>query len=397
MARPLASSGVRIAILTDYYYPQLGGITEHVHGQATNLSARGHEVTVVTGHLFRPPAVADGDAAPAARDEPFEVLRMGQALRMYGNASQTLHTVDFRHDRQDEEAVPRAPLRRDPHACAVQPGLRDARAVRRARRRRSRSGRSTPCSRRGRCSTSSAARCARRSGGWTARSSSPRRASARSCRYFPYDYTVIPNGIDERHFTPDADPIEHLRDGRMNILFLGRFDPRNGLGTMIDAFVRVRREWGPEVRLVIVGDGPLKSYYQKRVPDDMEGDVHWAGRVDWERPRYYTSADVHCTPCNRASFGMVLLEAMSCGRADRREPHLRIPAPDGARQARADDPPGGRRRRGFAEALLYLLDRPAERARMGREGRRTAVTQYAWPRSPRNSRTTIVELMRGRR
>ena len=25
---------VRVCILTDYYYPQLGGITEHVHGQA---------------------------------------------------------------------------------------------------------------------------------------------------------------------------------------------------------------------------------------------------------------------------------------------------------------------------------------------------------------------------
>ena len=87
---------MRIAILTDYYYPQLGGITEHVHGQATNLSARGHEVTVITGNLFHPPAVTDGASAPAARDEPFEVLRMGQALRLYGNASQTLHTVDFR-------------------------------------------------------------------------------------------------------------------------------------------------------------------------------------------------------------------------------------------------------------------------------------------------------------
>ena len=32
----------------------------------------------------------------------------------------------------------------------------------------------------------------------------------------------------------------------------------------------------------------------------------------------------------------------------------------------------------FAQALLYLLDRPAERARMGREGRITAVTRYAW-------------------
>ena len=96
MARPLASSSVRIAILTDYYYPQLGGITEHVHGQATNLSARGHEVTVITGNLFRPPAVTDGDPAPVARDASFEIVRMGQALRLYGNASQTLHTLDFR-------------------------------------------------------------------------------------------------------------------------------------------------------------------------------------------------------------------------------------------------------------------------------------------------------------
>jgi glycosyltransferase involved in cell wall biosynthesis len=33
----------------------------------------------------------------------------------------------------------------------------------------------------------------------------------------------------------------------------------------------------------------------------------------------------------------------------------------------------------FAQSLLYLLERPAERARMGREGRRTAVSRYAWP------------------
>ena len=93
-------AAVRIAILTDYYYPQLGGITEHVHGQATNLSARGHEVTVITGNLFRPPSVADGDTAPgrtrrAVRDHPHGPGRCA----LYGNASQTLHTVDFRMTR----------------------------------------------------------------------------------------------------------------------------------------------------------------------------------------------------------------------------------------------------------------------------------------------------------
>jgi hypothetical protein len=32
------AGSVRIAIVTDYYYPHLGGITEHVHGQATELT-----------------------------------------------------------------------------------------------------------------------------------------------------------------------------------------------------------------------------------------------------------------------------------------------------------------------------------------------------------------------
>ena len=71
---------MRIAIVTDYYYPQLGGITEHVHGQATHLTALGHDVTVVTGHLTRPPAVVDDDYRPEEH-ATYEVVRIGQALR----------------------------------------------------------------------------------------------------------------------------------------------------------------------------------------------------------------------------------------------------------------------------------------------------------------------------
>ena len=93
---------------------------------------------------------------------------------------------------------------------------------------------------------------------------------------------------------------------------------------------------------------------------------------------------------------MVLLEAMSCGRpivASRisgfqllmehgRHGLMIHPADDATR---------------FAEALLYQLDRPAERARMGREGRRTAVTQYAWPKVVAQLEDYYLELMRGRR
>ena len=66
---------MRIAIVTDFYYPSLGGITEHVDGQARSLQARGHEVTVVTGHILRTPPVQD-DAMPVP-DPTFEIEALG--------------------------------------------------------------------------------------------------------------------------------------------------------------------------------------------------------------------------------------------------------------------------------------------------------------------------------
>jgi phosphatidylinositol alpha-mannosyltransferase len=115
------------------------------------------------------------------------------------------------------------------------------------------------------------------------------------------------------------------------------------------------------------------------VPADVAGDVHWAGRVNHNRPRYYASADIHCTPCQRASFGMVLLEAMSCGRpvVASRISGFQLLMEHG-RQGLMISPAESVER--FAEGLMYLIERPEERERMGREGRRTAVTEYAWSR-----------------
>jgi phosphatidylinositol alpha-mannosyltransferase len=383
---------VRIAIVTDYYYPQLGGITEHVHNQALNLHARGHEVTVVTGRLFRPPPVVDDEYRPEEH-VPFRLVRVGQALRLYGNASQTLHTVDFRmihrlkrlfrelrvdvvhtHGPYNPSFVLAAPFAAPSSAvtCGTfhsvfAPGpLLDifGRVLRLSIARLD-----------GKIVVSEA-------------------CIGSLAPYFPYDYTVIPNGIDDRHFTPDADPMPELRDGKRNILFLGRFDPRNGLGTMIDAFTIVRRQWGPDVRLVIVGDGPLRSFYERRIPRELADDVVWVGRVNWDRPRYYASADIHCTPCNRASFGMVLLEAMSCGRpvVASRISGFQLVMEHGRHGLMVSPADDAQR---FAEGLLYLLDRPAERARMGREGRKTAVGRYAWSKVAAQLEDYYVRLMRG--
>ena len=38
---------LKIGIVTEYYYPLLGGISENVHHTATELVARGHAVTII--------------------------------------------------------------------------------------------------------------------------------------------------------------------------------------------------------------------------------------------------------------------------------------------------------------------------------------------------------------
>src|SRR5206468_11209997 len=58
--------------------------------------------------------------------------------------------------------------------------------------------------------------------------------------YFPGDYEVIPNGVDLSRFRPDVPPfLEHRREGVVNLLFVGRLDPRKGADRLIAAMPRI--------------------------------------------------------------------------------------------------------------------------------------------------------------
>jgi phosphatidylinositol alpha-mannosyltransferase len=161
------------------------------------------------------------------------------------------------------------------------------------------------------------------------------------------------------------------------MLFVGRFDPRNGVGHAIAAWTILRRT-RDDVRLVIVGDGPLRPIVERLVPEQLRQDVVFAGRVNRLRPRYLASADVLCSPCSLASFGMVVLEGMSAG-----VPVVATHLPgfarvmrngvDGLMIEKHDDDAG------FARALERVLgSRPLAEA-MGAAGRRRALGHFAWP------------------
>ena len=135
--------------------------------------------------------------------------------------------------------------------------------------------------------------------------------------HFPQcPYQVIPNGIEYTRFA-GARPFPHLKDGRRNILFVGRKDERKGLRYLLEAFAGLLQKRA-DLRVVIVGPGSADRACA-RILDEISGVDSGAainaGTVDNdELPRYYASADVFCSPATGGeSFGIVLLEAMAAG------------------------------------------------------------------------------------
>ncbi|HUZ76004.1 MAG TPA: glycosyltransferase family 4 protein [Chloroflexota bacterium] len=134
--------------------------------------------------------------------------------------------------------------------------------------------------------------------------------------YFPGEYQIIPNGIELGWWQQRATPLPRFRDERPTILYLGRLEQRKGLKYLIRAFELVRREV-PRARLIVAGDGRLRAGFERYVGrHDLADDVLFTGFIsNEEKPRYFASADVFCAPSTgQESFGIVLLEAMACGR-----------------------------------------------------------------------------------
>jgi phosphatidylinositol alpha-mannosyltransferase len=118
-------------------------------------------------------------------------------------------------------------------------------------------------------------------------------------------YIVLPNGVDVDLFAK-AEPVPTRRPA---VFFLGRHEPRKGLGVLLDAWVGLDRD----AVLWVASDGPeTRTLRDRRTPN-----VEWLGRVtDQEKAARLKAATVFCAPAlGQESFGIVLLEAMAAGTA----------------------------------------------------------------------------------
>ena len=127
--------------------------------------------------------------------------------------------------------------------------------------------------------------------------------------------SVVARGVDTRLFHPDRRSAA-LRatwgaDERTLVLgYVGRLAAEKNLDAVLDAHAALREVLGT-VRMVVVGDGPLRAELARRCPDAV-----FAGqRKGEDLAAHYASLDAFLFPSLTETFGNVTLEAMASGLA----------------------------------------------------------------------------------
>jgi glycosyltransferase involved in cell wall biosynthesis len=192
----------------------------------------------------------------------------------------------------------------------------------------------------------------------------------------------IPYGIDTAIYvpTPGFDSAERLQYEQVHpsILFVANLHRRKGIFTLIEAFATVLKQI-PACRLRVIGDGG-EIVNVKKLADRL-GCTPQIDYLGWQVPQktleHYRECTLTCVPSFGEPFGMVALEAMSCGRAVivTRAGGLGTYVPEeGSRKVPMADVPA------LAAALIDLLAHPGQRAAMGRFNRAYAQANMDWQR-----------------
>ncbi len=126
---------------------------------------------------------------------------------------------------------------------------------------------------------------------------------------------VLPRGVDGERFDPrrrdpalratwNAGPRDPVA------LYVGRIAAEKNLDLFIAAVTAMRRA-EPDLRAVVVGDGPRRAELQRRYPD-----LQFAGaRTGEDLAAHFASADLFLFPSLTETFGNVVLEALASGLA----------------------------------------------------------------------------------
>lgn len=197
-------------------------------------------------------------------------------------------------------------------------------------------------------------------------------------------FIINPPGVDLDRFRK-SDGSKGIRQefnipsNRVVVLYVGRLSLEKNVEKLIKDFTKLRRK---NVHLLIVGYGPERLRLEQLRNDlNMIDKILFVGpRTDVER--FYSAADIFVLPSKYEAFGQVVLEAMAAGLPciafKRVPPEYEVAAEEMIESGLTGYCVNPYDRNEFRERLLYLIERPDVRKRMGAAGRKVVERNFTW-------------------
>ena len=290
---------MRIALVTDWFYPRVGGIEKHVLSLALRLRERGHDARVITPW----PGPDDVDGIPVERIPVRLVSGLGVSLNPWRLAKCLRDVLEA-----GEYDVIHSHLSFGSTASMVAMYLGSSASV----------------------PVLTTLHSVFRRLGWVYVLAQP----ILRWRQWSFRATAVSNAVaDDLRWIAPGRPIELLQNAidpsewaaspttpepdRLRLVTATRLQRRKRVDALITIFARLREEVGPaiEVTLEIIGDGPDRRKLEGLCKRLALGDsVRFLGTGTAEDVRALLSrGDVFANACVLESFGIAALEALSCG------------------------------------------------------------------------------------
>ncbi|QSJ19660.1 glycosyltransferase family 1 protein [Nostoc sp. UHCC 0702] len=200
---------------------------------------------------------------------------------------------------------------------------------------------------------------------------------------------IIPCGTDIRRFGSIERQAARLKLGIEQeakvVLYVGRFDPRKGIETLVRAVNKSKLRGTHNLQLIIGGgstpgnsDGIERDRIERIIQElGMGNFTTLPGRLSQDiLPTYYAAADVCVVPSHYEPFGLVAIEAMSSGTpvvaSDVGGLQFTVVSEATGLLAPPQDVAA------FATAIDRILENPQWRDELGKAGRKRVETKFSW-------------------
>jgi len=180
------------------------------------------------------------------------------------------------------------------------------------------------------------------------------------------------NGVDLRRFAPTG---EERGEGHPTVFgMVARFEPIKNHALLLDA-VELLAKQTRDFKVKLIGQGHLKAQVQTLIQQKGLADVVEIAEYRNDMPEFYRNTDVGMLTSFAEGIPRALIEPMACGKP------VICTDVKGSREAIIDQQTGFKSPIGSAAALaehmLWFIQHPQQRQRMGKAAREHALQHFA--------------------